>query len=59
MAGRSADDEFGSTLDNDLMLLNIALLAIGIFTYAAISDWQNGCVGSRFLITVGGATSAL
>ena len=59
MAGRSPDDEFGSTLDNDLMLLNVALLAIGLFTYVAISDWQNGFVGSRFLLTIGGTAPAM
>lgn len=53
-AVRSFDDEFGSTLDSDLQLLQVAIIAIIVFTYAAISVWQDGCVGSRSLLTIGG-----
>ena len=52
--GRSFDDEWASTVDNDVALLNAALFAIGLFSYVAISDWQDGCVGSRVLLTFGG-----
>lgn len=53
-AGRSADDEFGGTVLADMLLLQVALIAIALFTFISISNWQDGCVGSRFLLTVGG-----
>lgn len=55
VAGRSHDDEFAGTLAADLRMLQVALVAIAGFTYVAISNCQDGFVGSRFLITVGGA----
>ena len=54
-AGRSFDDEFGSTIDSDLVLLQAAIIAIIIFTIAAISDCKDGCVGSRVALSAGGA----
>ena len=55
LAGRSFSDEFGGTIDNDIALLQAAIIAIAIYTYIAISDCRNGCVGSRAALTLGGA----
>ena len=42
-----------------LCVMQIALVAIIIFTYVAITVWQDGCVGSRLLLTLGGARHLL
>jgi hypothetical protein len=54
-AERSFSDEFDSTLNGDIRLMQLAVLAIAVYTWVAISDSKNGCVGSRFLLTFGGA----
>lgn len=54
-AQRSFEDEFAGTLQGDLFMLQIALVAIVIYTYLAISNWRDGIVGSRLLLTAGGA----
>lgn len=59
LAGRSFDDEFGSTIDNDVLLLQAAILGIAIYTVLAISNCRDGCVGSRVLLTIGGAPPIL
>lgn len=53
-ATRSFEDEFGSTIEGDLRLLQVAIVGILLYTYVAISDWRNGLVGSRFVLTMGG-----
>lgn len=53
-AARSFDDEFGSTIDGDLVLLQGAIAAIVVFTIFAISVCRDGCVGLRVLLSVGG-----
>eukprot|EP00892_Ulva_mutabilis_P011129 jgi/Ulvmu1/8389/UM042_0096.1 len=53
-AMRSFADEFGSTIDGDLRLLQVAIIGILLYTYIAISDCRNGLVGSRFVLTMGG-----
>lgn len=53
-AARSFSDEFGSTIDNDVLLLQVAVVAILIYTVSAISDCKDGCVGSRIALTIGG-----
>lgn len=54
-ADRSFGDEFGSTLNGDIKLMQVAIMAIAVYTWFAISDSKNGCVGSRLLLTFGGA----
>eukprot|EP00892_Ulva_mutabilis_P011135 jgi/Ulvmu1/8394/UM042_0101.1 len=51
---RSFEDEFGSTLDGDLQLLQVAIIGIAVYTYIAISNSRDGFVGSRFALTIGG-----
>lgn len=51
---RSFEDEFGSTLDGDLQLLQVAIIGIAVYTYIAISNCRDGCVGSRLALTIGG-----
>jgi hypothetical protein len=55
LAARSFDDEFGGTINNDLFLLQAAIAGIILYTYIAVSDCRDGCVGSRLLLTLGGA----
>ena len=55
LAGRSFSDEFGGTIDNDVALLQAAIIAIAVYTHIAISNCRNGCVGSRAALTFGGA----
>lgn len=55
LAGRSFDDEFGGTINNDVTLLQAAIFGIAIYTAIAISNCRDGCVGSRVLLTIGGA----
>lgn len=52
---RSFDDEFGGTIDNDVALLQAAIIGIAIYTIIAISNCRDGCVGGRVLLTIGGA----
>ena len=54
-ASRSFDDEFGGTIDNDVTLLQAAIFGIAVYTAIAISNCRDGCVGSRVLLTIGGA----
>lgn len=56
-ATRSFEDEFGSTIEGDIQLLQIAIVGILLYTYAAISNCRDNRVGSRFVLTVGGALS--
>ena len=58
LATRSFDDEFGSTIDNDVLLLQAAIFGIAAYTYIAISNCRDGCVGSRALLTIGGVPRA-
>lgn len=51
---RSFEDEFGSTIDGDLQLLQVAIIGIALYTYIAISNCRDGCVGSRLALTIGG-----
>lgn len=54
---RSFEDEFGSTIDGDLQLLQVAIIGIALYTYIAISNCRDGCVGSRLALTIGGSPS--
>lgn len=54
LADRSFDDEFGGTIQNDLALLQIAIVCIVVYTYLAISNPRDGIVGSRLMLTFGG-----
>lgn len=56
---RSFEDEFGSTLDGDLQLLQVAIIGIAVYTYIAISNCRDGCVGSRLALTIGGTPPPL
>eukprot|EP00892_Ulva_mutabilis_P011134 jgi/Ulvmu1/8393/UM042_0100.1 len=51
---RSFEDEFGSTIDGDLQLLQVAIIGIVVYTYVAISNSRDGFVGSRLALTIGG-----
>lgn len=51
---RSFEDEFGGTIDGDLQLLQVAIIGIALYTYIAISNCRDGCVGSRLALTIGG-----
>jgi hypothetical protein len=54
---RSFDDEFGSSVGSDAILLQIAILVVSIYTYAATSSCRDGFVGSRLSLTFGGVPS--
>lgn len=54
LADRSFNDEFGGTIENDLALLQIAIVCIVVYTYLAISNQRDGIVGSRMMLTFGG-----
>ena len=38
--------------------MQIAIFAVAIYTYLAISNWQDGLVGSRLNLTMGGTRTA-
>jgi hypothetical protein len=56
LAERSIDDELGATIDHDLMLLNFAIVGVGLYTFFAISRLRDGFVGMRLTLTARGAT---
>jgi hypothetical protein len=56
---RSFDDEFGSTIESDVFLLQIAIIVVSVYTFFAISDWRDGCVGLRLSLTFGGMLAPL
>ena len=35
--------------------MQVAIFAVAIYTYFAISNWRDGIVGSRLNLTLGGA----
>lgn len=54
-ATRSFEDEFGGTIDDDLAMLQVAIVCIILFTSFALSDCKDGFVGRRVALTWGGA----
>jgi hypothetical protein len=57
LAERSVDDELGATIDHDLMLLNIAIVGVGLYTFVALSRLRDGFIGMRLTLTVRGTSS--
>ena len=56
-AYRSFDDEFGGTINDDLAMLQIAVVCVVVFTAFAMSNCKDGFVGRRSGLTWAGATS--
>eukprot|EP00210_Caulerpa_lentillifera_P009527 g9085.t1 len=57
MSSRSYEDEFDRMLDNDLQLLNIAIILLLVYSITMLSRWSEGWVGIRFLLSIGGFIS--
>lgn len=51
-AGRSFDDEFGDSISNDVILLQVAIAAIGIYTMIQLSRCRDNFVGARITLTL-------
>ena len=47
-------EEVPSNSNMPLKIAAVAIFAIAIYTYLAISNWQDGIVGSRLNLTLGG-----
>ncbi|GMH39728.1 hypothetical protein BSKO_07626 [Bryopsis sp. KO-2023] len=56
-ATRSFSDEFGASIDGDLIKLNFAILLLLIYSIVMLSRWSEGCVGSRISLAIGGFIS--
>ena len=56
---RSFDDEFGGTINDDIAMLQIAVVCVVAFTGFAMSNCKDGFVGRRMGLTWAGATSSL
>lgn len=56
-ATRSFADEFGGAINDDLIILNIAIILLLTYTVVMLSRWSKGCVGSRIFLAVGGFIS--
>jgi hypothetical protein len=54
LAGRSFEDEFGGTIDSDLALLQVAIVAVVLYTVIALSDCKDAWVGRRATLTWAG-----
>lgn len=57
VAYRSFEDEFSRTINDDLQLLNVAIILLLIYTITMMSRWSEGWVGFRFLLSLGGFIS--
>lgn len=57
-ASRSFEDEFGKTIDGDLLLLNFAIAIILIYTALMMSRWDLGVLrGTRLSLSLGAVVS--
>ncbi|CAG9463465.1 unnamed protein product [Pedinophyceae sp. YPF-701] len=54
LAARSFDDEFGSAVDGDLMLLQAAIVVLFVFACVMLSRWDQGWVGVRVSVAIYG-----
>jgi hypothetical protein len=55
-AERSLDDELGGVINGDIIMLQVAICAIGLYTCIALSDCRDGFVGWRLWLTMRGVT---
>lgn len=55
VAARSFSDEFGGTLQDDLGMLQIAVVCVVLYTGFALSNCKDGFVGRRMGLTWSGA----